>query len=90
MHALKDLFTTDVGLMNISGISFMLGMDVFFIRYPALHEGRHRQGSGCITASSILSLAKEPPMPLATDTYCALTQAVSTELASRRTSTPDV
>jgi len=29
-------------------------------------------------------------MPLATDTYRALTQAVSTELASLRTSTPDV
>jgi AhpD family alkylhydroperoxidase len=29
-------------------------------------------------------------MPLATDTYRALTQAVSTDLASLRTSTPDV
>lgn len=29
-------------------------------------------------------------MPLATDTYRAMTQAVSTELASLRTSTPDV
>lgn len=29
-------------------------------------------------------------MPLATDTYRALTQAVSTELASLRVSTPDV
>ena len=29
-------------------------------------------------------------IPLATDTYRALTQAVSTELASPRTSTPDV
>jgi hypothetical protein len=29
-------------------------------------------------------------MPLATDTYRTLTQAVSTELAGLRTSTPDV
>ena len=26
MHALKDLFTTDVGLMSAAGIAFMLGM----------------------------------------------------------------
>jgi hypothetical protein len=37
MHALKDLFTTDVGLMSISGIAFMLGMGVFFIRYFLRH-----------------------------------------------------
>ncbi len=37
MHALKDLFTTDVGLMSVAGIVFMLGMGVFFIRYFAAH-----------------------------------------------------
>jgi Protein of unknown function (DUF3149) len=37
MHALKDLFTTDVGLMSVSGIVFMLGMGVFFIRYFQRH-----------------------------------------------------
>lgn len=37
MHALKDLFTTDVGLMSIGGIVFMLGMAVFFVRYFLTH-----------------------------------------------------
>jgi hypothetical protein len=37
MHALKDLFTTDVGLMSIGGIIFMLGMGVFFVRYFQKH-----------------------------------------------------
>jgi Protein of unknown function (DUF3149) len=37
MHALKDLFTTDVGLMSVGGIAFMLGMGVFFLRYFARH-----------------------------------------------------
>ncbi|MEY4751207.1 MAG: hypothetical protein RIQ60_3421 [Pseudomonadota bacterium] len=37
MHALKDLFTSDVGLMSLSGIAFMLGMAVFFIRYFLRH-----------------------------------------------------
>jgi Protein of unknown function (DUF3149) len=37
MHALKDLFTSDVGLMSIGGIAFMLGMAVFFIRYFLRH-----------------------------------------------------
>ena len=37
MHALKDLFTTDVGLMSVAGIVFMLGMGVFFIRYFVAH-----------------------------------------------------
>ncbi|MGI9135236.1 MAG: DUF3149 domain-containing protein [Rhodoferax sp.] len=31
MKLLTDLFTTDYGLMSISGIAFMLGMGVFFI-----------------------------------------------------------
>lgn len=34
---LTELFTTDVGLMSISGIIFMLGMGVFFIRYFQRH-----------------------------------------------------
>jgi hypothetical protein len=37
MHALKDLFTTDVGLMSIGGIAFMLGMGVFFYSYFMRH-----------------------------------------------------
>ena len=37
MHALKDLFTTDVGLMSVAGIAFMLGMGVFFVRYFLKH-----------------------------------------------------
>ena len=37
MHALKDLFTSDVGLMSVAGIAFMLGMGVFFIRYFLKH-----------------------------------------------------
>jgi Protein of unknown function (DUF3149) len=37
MHALKDLFTTDAGLMSVGGIAFMLGMGVFFVRYFLRH-----------------------------------------------------
>jgi len=37
MHALKDLFTTDVGLMSAAGIAFMLGMGVFYVRYFLKH-----------------------------------------------------
>ncbi len=37
MHALKDLFTTDVGLMSIAVIVFMLGMGVFYALYFARH-----------------------------------------------------
>jgi hypothetical protein len=37
MHALKDLFTTDVGLMSAAGIVFMLGMAVFFVRFFLRH-----------------------------------------------------
>jgi hypothetical protein len=33
MHALKDLFTTDYGIMSIVGIAFMLGMLAFFVLY---------------------------------------------------------
>lgn len=37
MHALKDLFTSDVGLMSLGGIVFMLGMGVFYVRYFLHH-----------------------------------------------------
>lgn len=37
MHALKDLFTSDVGLMSLAGIVFMLGMGVFFVRFFLSH-----------------------------------------------------
>lgn len=37
MHALRDFFTTDYGLMSAIGIAFMLGMGVFFQRYMARH-----------------------------------------------------
>jgi hypothetical protein len=33
MKLLNDLFSTDYGLMSISGIIFMLGMGVFFYRF---------------------------------------------------------
>ena len=33
MKLLTDLFTTDYGIMSISGIGFMLCMAVFFIWY---------------------------------------------------------
>jgi len=46
MHALKDLFTSDVGLMSAAGIAFMLGMAVFYIRFFLRHmredEARQR------------------------------------------------
>lgn len=37
MHALEDLFTSDVGLMSVAGIAFMRGMAVFFVRYFLKH-----------------------------------------------------
>lgn len=37
MRALTELFTTDVGLMSIGGIAFMIGMGVFFVRYFLRH-----------------------------------------------------
>lgn len=37
MRILSDLFSTDVGLMSIGGIVFMLGMGVFFVRYFMKH-----------------------------------------------------
>ena len=37
MHALKDLFTSDVGLMSAAVIAFVLGMGVFFVWYTLKH-----------------------------------------------------
>lgn len=37
MHALKELFTTDVGLMSAAGLAFMLGMGIFYVRYFLKH-----------------------------------------------------
>lgn len=37
MHALKELLTTDVGLMSLGGLAFMMGMAVFFVRYFLRH-----------------------------------------------------
>lgn len=34
---IKDLFTSDVGLMSLAGILFMLGMGVFYVRYFVKH-----------------------------------------------------
>lgn len=48
MRLLNELFTSDVGLMSIAGIAFMLGMAVFFLRYFARHikEDAARADSG--------------------------------------------
>jgi hypothetical protein len=37
MQALKDLFTSDVGLMSLASIVSMLGMGVFLVRYFLKH-----------------------------------------------------
>lgn len=37
MHALQDLLTSDVGLMSLFTIVFMLGGGVFFVRYMLRH-----------------------------------------------------
>ncbi len=37
MHALRDFFTTDYGLLSAAVIAFTLGMGVFFARYMARH-----------------------------------------------------
>mgnify|MGYP000948659628 CR=1 FL=1 len=46
MQALKELFTTDVGLLSIGVIVFMLGMGGFYLRYFVQHmrqdEARQR------------------------------------------------
>ncbi len=37
MHALRDFFTTDYGLLSAAVIAFTLGMGVFYARYIARH-----------------------------------------------------
>ena len=37
MHALKDLFTSDVGLMSLAVIALVLGIGVYMIRYALKH-----------------------------------------------------
>jgi hypothetical protein len=37
MAALKELFTSDVGLFSLAGLTFMIGMGVFFLRYFLRH-----------------------------------------------------
>jgi hypothetical protein len=48
MAALKELFSTDVGLMSVAGFAFMLGMGAFFLRYFLKHirEDSERAGLG--------------------------------------------
>lgn len=37
MHALRDFFTTDYGLLSAAVIAFTLGMGVFYARYISRH-----------------------------------------------------
>jgi hypothetical protein len=47
MTALKELFTSDVGLLSLAVIAFMLGMGAYYTRYFLKHmhdaEARMRQ-----------------------------------------------
>lgn len=55
MHALKDLFTSDVGLMSLAVLVFMLGMGVFFMRYFVQHmreDGKRAAASDAAAARS--------------------------------------
>ncbi len=45
MHALRELFTTDVGLKSVAGIAFMLGIGVFCIRYFSAHIQQDRENA---------------------------------------------
>ncbi len=49
MRALTELFTTDVGLMSAAGITFMLGMGVFFVRYFLRHMRDDAERAGPAT-----------------------------------------
>ncbi len=49
MHALRDFFTTDYGLLSAAVIAFTVGMGVFYARYISRHiredtERAQRQG----------------------------------------------
>jgi uncharacterized membrane-anchored protein len=37
MHALRDFFSTDYGLMSLAVIAVMLGMGAFYTRYFIAH-----------------------------------------------------
>ncbi|MBL8320419.1 MAG: DUF3149 domain-containing protein [Burkholderiaceae bacterium] len=37
MRALQELFSTDVGILSVIVIGFMLGMGVYFIRFFTSH-----------------------------------------------------
>lgn len=37
MHALRDFFTTDYGLLSAAVLAITLGMGVFFARYMQRH-----------------------------------------------------
>ena len=37
MHALRDFFTTDYGLLSAAVLVFTIGMGAFFARYMARH-----------------------------------------------------
>ena len=37
MHALRDFFTTDYGLLSAAVIAFTLGMGVFYARFILRH-----------------------------------------------------
>lgn len=44
MRLMNELFTSDVGLMSIGGIAFMLCMGAFYLRYfiKHMHEDEAR------------------------------------------------
>jgi AhpD family alkylhydroperoxidase len=92
MHALKDHFTTDVGLMSVEcrGHRFHAGHECLLraLLSPS-RAGRRRQGGG-IAALTIQPRLERTPDATASDTYLALTQAVSAELSSLGTSMPKV
>ncbi len=48
MDALNELLTTDIGLMSLGVIVFMLGMSVFFVRFflRHMHEDEARAKAG--------------------------------------------
>ena len=47
MHALKDLFTTDVGLMSIGGLAIMLGLGAGFFVYLVRHVRQDAARAAC-------------------------------------------
>ncbi|MGD9833217.1 MAG: DUF3149 domain-containing protein [Piscinibacter sp.] len=44
MHALRDFFSTDYGLLSAGVIAFMLGMGAFYVRFflKHMHEDEAR------------------------------------------------